>query len=52
MSVAILLKVRDLIVAHSEELATIIALEEGKPIRESRVEIGYSAEFITFFAEE
>jgi succinate-semialdehyde dehydrogenase/glutarate-semialdehyde dehydrogenase len=49
---AILLKVRDLILAHGEELATIIALEEGKPIRESRVEIGYSAEFISFFAEE
>jgi len=48
----ILIKVRDLILERSEEFAKMIALEEGKPIKESRTEIKYSAEFITFFAEE
>jgi succinate-semialdehyde dehydrogenase/glutarate-semialdehyde dehydrogenase len=49
---AILIKVRDLILERSEDFAKIIAIEEGKPIRESRMEIRYSAEFITFYAEE
>lgn len=49
---AILMRVRDLILERSEEFAKIIAIEEGKPIRESRMEIKYSAEFITFYAEE
>ena len=48
----ILIKVRDLILERSEEFAKLIAIEEGKPIKESRMEIKYSAEFITFFAEE
>lgn len=48
----LLLRVRDLMLSRSEELALLIAVEEGKPIRESRAEIGYSAEFIRFFAEE
>ncbi len=48
----LLLRVRDLMLGRSEELARLIAMEEGKPIRESRAEIGYSAEFIKYFAEE
>lgn len=47
-----LFEVRDLILERSEELAKIIAVEEGKPIRESRMEIKYSAEFVAFYAEE
>lgn len=49
---AILMKVRDLIIERSEELAKIIATEEGKPIRESRMEVRYSTDFVTFYAEE
>lgn len=49
---AILIKVRDMIIERSEELAKIIATEEGKPIKESRMEVRYSADFITFYAEE
>jgi succinate-semialdehyde dehydrogenase/glutarate-semialdehyde dehydrogenase len=48
----ILIKVRDLILERGEELAKIIAIEEGKPIKESRMEVKYSSEFITFYAEE
>jgi succinate-semialdehyde dehydrogenase/glutarate-semialdehyde dehydrogenase len=48
----LLINVLELMLGRSEELARLIALEEGKPIRESRAEIEYSAEFIKFFAEE
>jgi len=42
----------DLILEHLEPLATLITLENGKPLAESRAEIRYSASFVRWFAEE
>jgi len=41
-----------LIVEHSEDLARILSLEQGKSLAESRGEIAYAASFIPWFAEE
>lgn len=41
-----------LIVEAKEDLATLITLEEGKPLSEARGEIDYAAGFIQWFAEE
>ncbi len=49
---AFLIKVRDLMLERREDLARLLAIEEGKPIVESRIEISYAAEFLGFFAEE
>jgi succinate-semialdehyde dehydrogenase/glutarate-semialdehyde dehydrogenase len=35
-----------------EELATILTTEQGKPIAESRGEVGFSAGFLEWFSEE
>jgi succinate-semialdehyde dehydrogenase / glutarate-semialdehyde dehydrogenase len=40
------------IVARTDELALVMTLEMGKPLAESRAEIGYAAEFFRWFAEE
>lgn len=42
----------DLIVAHSDDLARIMVLEEGKPFAEAKGEIAYAASFVEWFAEE
>lgn len=41
-----------LLLQHKEDLARIMTLEQGKPLAESRGEIGYAASFIEWFAEE
>ncbi|MGB2680423.1 MAG: NAD-dependent succinate-semialdehyde dehydrogenase, partial [Candidatus Competibacter sp.] len=41
-----------LMLEHQEELATLMTLEQGKPLAEARGEIGYAAGFIDWFAEE
>lgn len=41
-----------LVVEHKEDLATLITLEEGKPLAEARGEIDYAASFLQWFAEE
>lgn len=41
-----------LIVENKEDLATLITLEEGKPMSEARGEIDYAAGFVEWFAEE
>jgi len=41
-----------LIQTHSEDLAQLITAEQGKPLAESRGEVGYGASFIEWFAEE
>lgn len=41
-----------LIVAHTDELATLMTLEQGKPIAEARGEIAYAASFVEWFAEQ
>ena len=37
---------------HKEDLAIIMTAEQGKPLKESRGEIDYSASFIEWFGEE
>ncbi|WP_010139485.1 NAD-dependent succinate-semialdehyde dehydrogenase [Oceanicola sp. S124] len=48
----ILRRWHDLVLAHKEELARIMVLEQGKPLSEARGEIDYGAGFIEFYAEE
>ncbi|MBS9402831.1 NAD-dependent succinate-semialdehyde dehydrogenase [Halomonas sp. TRM85114] len=42
----------DLIQANREDLATIMTLEQGKPLPDSRGEVEYGASFVRWFAEE
>ncbi len=42
----------NLLLEHQEDLATLLTLEQGKPLAEARGEIGYAASFIEWFAEE
>ncbi|CAA7405559.1 unnamed protein product [Spirodela intermedia] len=42
----------DLIIAHKEDLAFLITLEQGKPLKEALGEVIYGANFIEFYAEE
>jgi len=48
----ILRKWFDLMMAHQEDLAILMTIEQGKPLAESRGEIVYGASFIEWFAEE
>lgn len=41
-----------LIDGHAEDLATLISMEQGKLLRESRAEISYGAGYVQWFAEE
>ena len=41
-----------LMIAHLDDLARILTLEQGKPLEESRGEIRYGASFVKWFAEE
>jgi succinate-semialdehyde dehydrogenase / glutarate-semialdehyde dehydrogenase len=49
---AILRRWNDLVLAHADELARIIAQEMGKPVAEARGEVRYAASFIEWYAEE
>ncbi len=49
---AILRKLNDLMLANTDDLALIMTSEQGKPLAESKGEIGYAASFIEWFAEE
>lgn len=49
---AILRRWSDLMLAHREDLAVLMTLEQGKPIDESRGEIDYAASFLEWFGEE
>ena len=42
----------DLIVEHTDDLATILTREQGKPFAEAKGEITYAASFVEWFAEE
>lgn len=48
----LLQKWADLIDDNREDLAIIMTVEQGKPLSESRGEIGYANSFIRWFAEE
>lgn len=49
---AILRRLAELMLAHVDDLATIITAEQGKPLAEAKGEIAYAASFIEWFAEE
>ncbi len=42
----------DLMLENQEDLAVLMTLEQGKPLAEARGEIGYSASFLEWFADE
>ncbi|WP_175716700.1 NAD-dependent succinate-semialdehyde dehydrogenase [Burkholderia anthina] len=42
----------ELILAHQDDLAVIMTMEQGKPLAEARGEIAYAASYIEWFAEE
>lgn len=48
----LLMRWNDLILEHKEDIAILMTLEQGKPLEESRGEVGYAASFIRWFAEE
>nr|WP_300307951.1 NAD-dependent succinate-semialdehyde dehydrogenase [Halomonas sp.] len=48
----VLMKWYDLMLEHQEELASIMTLEQGKPLKEAAGEIAYAASFLRWFAEE
>jgi len=49
---AILRRWFDLCMANQDDLATILTLEQGKPLAEARGEIAYGSTFIEWFSEE
>lgn len=49
---ALLHKWADLIDANTEDLAILMTLEQGKPLKEARGEIAYANSYIRWFAEE
>ncbi|QCI66729.1 NAD-dependent succinate-semialdehyde dehydrogenase [Phreatobacter stygius] len=42
----------DLIIANTDDLGLIMTAEQGKPLFESKGEVGYAASFVEFYAEE
>jgi succinate-semialdehyde dehydrogenase/glutarate-semialdehyde dehydrogenase len=48
----VLRRAYDLITARAEELATVITLEMGKSLAESRNEVAYGADYFRWFSEE
>jgi len=48
----ILMKWYQLMLDHQDELAAIMTLEQGKPLKEAAGEIAYAASFLRWFAEE
>ncbi len=48
----ILRRAYELIVERTEDLALLMTLEMGKPLKESRAEIAYGSEFFRWFSEE
>lgn len=42
----------DLLIEHSDDLAHIMTVEQGKPLAEARGEVAYAAAFIEWFGEE
>ncbi|TDC93493.1 NAD-dependent succinate-semialdehyde dehydrogenase [Saccharopolyspora aridisoli] len=48
----ILRRTFDLVQEHADDLALLMTLEMGKPLREARGEVGYGGEFLRWFSEE
>jgi len=49
---AALRKLHDLILAHVDDLGTILTMEMGKPFGEAKGEVRYGAAYLEWFAEE
>ncbi|MBV8634270.1 MAG: NAD-dependent succinate-semialdehyde dehydrogenase, partial [Burkholderiaceae bacterium] len=49
---AVMRKWFDLLIAHADDLATLMTAEQGKPLAEARGEVVYGASFVEWFAEE
>lgn len=49
---AVLRRLYDLMIAHADDLATILTTEMGKPFAEARGEILYGASYVEWFGEE
>lgn len=45
-------RLRDLLLEHTEEVATIMSMEMGKAYKEAKGEVVYAASFLTWYAEE
>lgn len=48
----VLFRIAEVIRANIEELALILTMEQGKPLAEARGEVGMSASYVQWFAEE
>ncbi|MGA2929250.1 MAG: NAD-dependent succinate-semialdehyde dehydrogenase [Solirubrobacteraceae bacterium] len=48
----ILRRAYEAIISRADELALLMTLEMGKPLRESKAEVVYGAEFLRWFSEE
>jgi succinate-semialdehyde dehydrogenase/glutarate-semialdehyde dehydrogenase len=48
----VLRRVADLMEERAQELASLLVLEQGKPLAEARAEIAYAASFYEWFGEE
>lgn len=42
----------DLIIEHTDDLATIISTEQGKPLAEAKGEVAYGASYVKWFAQQ
>ncbi len=49
---AILRRWYELIIAHTDDIGTMMTAEQGKPLAEARGEVTYAASFVEWFAEE
>ena len=49
---AIIKRWNDLVLAHLDDLGTLISLEQGKPLAEGKGEVAYAASYIEWFGEE
>jgi succinate-semialdehyde dehydrogenase/glutarate-semialdehyde dehydrogenase len=48
----ILRRAFEAIIANADELALLMTLEMGKPLKESKAEVAYGAEFLRWFSEQ
>ena len=48
----VLVRLAGLMADHEEDLASLMVLEQGKPLHEARAEIAYALSFYEWFAEE
>jgi succinate-semialdehyde dehydrogenase/glutarate-semialdehyde dehydrogenase len=49
---AVMRRWSDLMLAHQDDLARLMTIEQGKPLAESRGEVAYAASFLEWFGEE